>query len=203
MRSELKAILNQIEKLRQKARECQIQADEHYKQVDAMRKTYVRSFGLSGITENTDVEEFLDEFPQKVFEKIESIKFEDKIIVNESDITFGNHHWDEKLDKFEIEIYCHISENDLKETIAHEIGHTIFWSFMKDTPDRWQWGNWYQESMKTKNFITGYDLGTREEDFCECFVQFKTNPKYLEKFDKQRYDFINKIYQGIGKEENQ
>lgn len=202
LRNELKAILKQIEKLRQKAEECQIQADKHYKQADEMRKTYVKSFGLSKIISDDDVEKFLDEFPQKIFEKILSIRFEDKVIINEPDVTFGNHDLDRKSGKFEIKIYQHTSEKDLKETIAHEIGHTIFRSFMKDIPDRWQWGNWYQESMKTKNFITGYDPGTREEDFCECFVQFKTNPKYLEKFDKRRYDFINKIYQDIEQGKN-
>jgi hypothetical protein len=205
LRNELKSILNKIQLLRKKAGECQIQTNECYKQAATMRKTYVRGFGLSKIMSDDDVEEFLDEFPQKVFKKIESIKFKNKLVGNESATILGNHHWDEKLGKFEIDIYYHISENsfNLKETITHEIGHTIFRSFMKDIPDRWQWGEWYKESMRSKKFILREDPGGREEDFCDCFAQFKIDPEYLEKFDKQRYDFINKIYQDIKQREDQ
>lgn len=197
LRNELKSILGKIQLLRKKANDLQIQADSSYKQAAAMRETYVSRFGLSDITNDADVEKFLDGFSQKIFEKIQIIKFEDKVIISGSDITFGNHHLNEKSGKYEIEIYRHISENDLKETITHEIGHTIFRSFMKDIPDRWQWGNWYQESMRSKRFITLDDLGSREEDFCECFVKFKMNPEKLIEFDQKRFDFIRKIYDNI------
>lgn len=201
LRSELKAILNQIEKLRQKSRECQIQTDECYKQATEMRETYVRSFGLSKIVDNTDIEEFLDGFPQKIFGKIENIRFEDKLIGNESATIVGNHHWDEKSGKFEIKIYRHISENGLKRTIAHEIGHTIFRSFMKDI-ERWQWGEWYLESIKSKRFIFGKDSENREDDFCDYFIAFKMKPEKLIEFDQKRFDFIKKIYDNIEQGEN-
>ncbi|MCX6813024.1 MAG: DUF1771 domain-containing protein [Candidatus Azambacteria bacterium] len=196
LRNELKSILNKIESLYKEVDELQNRASNNYKQAAAIRRTYVRSFGLSKVVSNDDIEEFLDGFPQKIFGKIESIKFEDKLTGNESATILGNHHWDEKLGKFEIEIYCPISENSLKATIAHEIGHTIFRNFMKGT-QRWQWGKWYQESMKNKRFILIEDSGNREDDFCDCFIVFKVNPKRLEKFDKRRYDFIDKIYQKI------
>ncbi len=212
LRNELKAILDEMKSLRKKAKEAQIQIDDYCKRATVLRKTTsVRGFGFSGIMDNDDVEEFLDEFPQKIFEKIQSFKFNDQLIGDEDGTKLGNHHWNEKLKKYEIEIYREpfkdllpkkIIENRFKKTIAHEIAHTIFRKFMNDTPQRWQWGKWYEESIKRKSFVRGIDPDNREDDFCECFAEFKASPQLLKEYDQRRFDFISEIYHNLEHKEN-
>jgi len=196
MRKELRAILDEIENKSQRLEEIRAR-------IRGMPRPSIRGFEKSGIFDNQDVQRFLNNFPAKIFQVIDSVRYEHVFYRDRNDARVGSLHWNFRTGKAVIDIYWHPSEEisleddtkrgDLKRTIAHEIGHIVFEKFMADT-ERWQWGEWYMESRQKGAFISPEAEPGRGDDFSECFAVFMINPRKLEKFDLRRYNFIKEIY---------
>ena len=104
MRAQLKNILNQIGNFHKKAEDLETQSGNYREEAEALRPTPVRGFNASKIINNEEIEEFLDEFPQKIFKEIESIRFSDNVSGNSFEMRLGISHKDRRTNKSVITI---------------------------------------------------------------------------------------------------
>ena len=197
----LRGLLDKIEASRKSIKEIGEKISQIRSEIRTVRQTKIIGFEKSKVIDNLKVQEFIDDFPGKIFQEIQDFCYKDIFFKDKAGIT----HWDKKSGKAVISIYRQPwadeeSVEEFKKTICHEIGHVIFEKSMADT-ERWQWGLWYQESTERNNFITKEAELSRADDFCECFTEFKINPNYLDKFDQRRYDFIKDVYSRLEEEQ--
>ncbi len=218
MRRELKAMLDKVDSLYREAENCEAQVIDYQEKERLLRTTSIKGFTASGILVDENIEIFLDEFPKIIFKEIERVEFVDQLRGNESNTSLGNTKRDLKTNKAKIEIYRDPfsrsqkeAEIELKETIAHEIGHVVFERFMTDK-EHWQWGEWHmnrleslrqQDSVFENAFISKIAVESRSDDFCECFMFYVIKPTKLEKFDKERYNFIKGVYKTFKRKANE
>lgn len=196
LRKRLKNKYDKINKMHQEAEQSEKLVVEYKSKADALRKTKVTNFTDSKVMTEYEVEEFLDEFPQKIFNNIDSIRYFDEIVIEEDGICFGKTTWNKETNKATIDIFKHTNKTFLRETITHEIGHCIFLSLMNEE-QRLGWGSLYKQRFFSKDFITKCASESRGEDFCECFICYKLQPDKLEKLYNVEYDFIDKLYNSL------
>lgn len=205
--NQLKNLRGQIDNFHKRADKLKAEAKNYINEAKNLRQTLVGNFNTSSIVNNTEVEGFLDEFPQSVFKEIESVRFSDNVSGNSFEMQLGISHKDRRTNKAVVTVFRDpFQEEKSKEkvleefrmTIAHEIGHTVFEKFMDDKL-RWKWGEMYQVSMMSKNFITPQATFSRADDFCECFAMLKVNPEKLGNLDEVRFNFIKKVYLDLEK----
>lgn len=196
LRSRLRELRDRIDELYLKAKKAETKAEEYRLKAEDLRATVIKNFTKSVIS-NEEIEEFLDEFPQKIFKHISSVQYYYKEPLFGTEIFLGQAPIDPKTGKTNIIIFSHDNKNKLKETLSHEIGHVVFRKVMNDA-QRWEWGLLCGERLEKRlKFVTDYAAAGREDNFCECFAYFKTRPsELLKKFEKE-YDFIKNIYSKI------
>lgn len=197
LRKRLKNEYDKINKIQQEAKQLGKLVVEYKSKADALRKTKVTDFTDSAPMTEHEVEKFLDEFPQNMFTNIDSVKYFDEIVINEDRRCLGGQtSWTKKTNKATIKIYQHDDKQILKETITHEIGHSVFRNIMSEK-QRLTWGSLNWKRLPSDDFITPYASESREDDFCECFVCYKLQPDKLEKLYNVEYIYIDKLYKSL------
>lgn len=210
LRSELKELADEIAERRDEANHLREQITEHKRSIEEIYAVPVCGFMKSGAITDRDVEDILDELPEKLAKEVISISFHDSVAGSITGVRLGKTSWEQRTGRAIIDVYCHPFkdvketeelEEDYRKTVAHELGHVMFQRIL--TPEqRWQWGEWYLESMREKKFITKSAGESRDEDFSECFLEFAADPRNLESFDKRRYSFIKEAYELLEQENN-
>lgn len=188
----------EYKELFKKADHLDVRASRYKEEAAKLRETNVSSFSENAAMNDGEVELFLDGFPQGIFKKIQSITYNDVSPRNvAADKELGRTTLDVRSNKVRIVIYGHPNKLFMQETIAHEIGHTIYRYFMNNK-QRWEWGRGHEgRYLRGADFITPYAREGVEENFCECFAYFKLQPGRLVGFDEQAFNFINAIYNSI------
>lgn len=202
LRGELKTILDKIKFLQKKREDLKLRISKYQQEKRKIRVAKIRGFHLSEISP-IEIEIFLDEFSQKLVEKIEEIKYIDIIKYIDKLHTkrlLGHCNFVPETEKFVIRIFKHTGKTRekikkaIKETITHEIGHVLYRYLTAEEELEWR-KLWWNNISNKKKFISGYKWSPRQ-DFAECFVIFKFNPRKLKK-DIIRYNFIKKVYFSI------
>lgn len=205
LRDILKDLLDNINKTTKNISNLQNQINENKRIISLSRQIKVDNFGSTELFSNKYIEEILDLFPDTILNHIHKITYNDRFIGNFTETKLGQSHYNTVTKKYEISIFQNpfwrlMTPNEINynliSTIAHEIGHVLFRATLTEVL-RWQWGELYIVNMKKNKFINGIDLGSREEEFCECFILYKLDPKQLKKFDLQLYLFIHIIHKGL------
>jgi hypothetical protein len=87
-------------------------------------------------------------------------------------------------------------------TIGHEWGHVYWREFMRNEVKE-KWCDISAESYaKGKGYISKAVYGGDKieiEDFCECVGYFEVNPEKLKEADRDKHDFIEKLYSSLKK----
>jgi prefoldin subunit 5 len=205
LREELKEAYQKYKELYGEAEEYELKAKEYENDARALRNVPVEGFTGNGLMSDTEVENFLNEFPLAVFSKITEISYFNEVHIEEDGkrclgktISMVEASAMPMIDDAEIAIYRNDSKPQLKHTIAHEIGHAVFLGFM-DGLQRRRWGELYEarRKMGKEGLVTDYAGTSVEEGFSEWFASFKLEPEELKKFDEKGYTFINSLHRSL------
>lgn len=94
--------------------------------------------------------------------------------------------------KYFIELFRHdprFSER-IADTIAHELGHIAF--PLLSAEFRKEWNDLYATTGDSQ-FVSRYAVRDCQEDFCECLMQFCSDPDKLAEKDKRKYAFMKRL----------
>lgn len=107
-------------------------------------------------------------------------------------LILGGIETDIKTEKKLIKIFKHdLKIGDMRDTVVHEIGHLIFEKHLTaDNKKMWQG---LYENSEDRNFVSSRAIRSVEEDFCESFAWFNTDPLKLESKSESKYNFVKEL----------
>lgn len=204
-RNELAQILENLELLRGKLSELKSSSAGYMRKSEEFRGTHVVNFEASGTIKDFEVEEFLDQLPQRVFEKIKFVTFVDeglfqqegKLRIPALGATFWGTDGTATI-RVGRQPYKDAEGNRkaILATLGHEIGHVVHEKFLTED-QKATWFGWHTEANR---WISKYAILDDVEDFCEWFRFYKSDSKMLEDFDKKQYNFIKGVHREMEKE---
>lgn len=169
----------------QRAEDIDPKISEFQNQLSHERRNLVATFPSPEATER-----FLARMPQAALERIAALNYSRERVTSRSGNELaGRARYNPDLKGYAIEIYRHGRSENIRATIAHEIGHVIFDEFLSGE-ERKEWQELYSNSNE---FVTRRAIRSPEEDFCECFAVFKTDQTELERKDEKKYSFIRNL----------
>ncbi len=206
MRRELKSLLDQINFYYDEAKDIQLKINEQRSLIQTLRPTRVSGFEQSGVMNNLEIEQLLDEFPQRIFPKIETMAYDEnlfwesatgklKIRVPARGKTMAGKKGDVILIGKQPGRTAERRLKNFKEALSHEIGHIVYEHFLIDE-QKADWYAWHQETQLDR-FISLEAIENDAEEFAECFRFFKLEPAKLETNDAVKYNFVKGIYQSL------
>lgn len=189
-RRELKRLRQTYLDYYKRAEGIDLKINELQNQLSQERRNLVAAFPSPQATER-----FLARMPQAALEKIAAINYSrGRAIGRFGNELAGRTRYNSALKGYEIEIYRHDGRSEnIRKTIAHEIGHVIFGEFLSGE-ERIEWEELYSNSNE---FISRYAIRSPEEDFCECYAKFHSLPGWLEERHEKKYTFMKKINQKL------
>ncbi len=169
----------------QRTEDIDLEINELQKQISQERRNLVATFPSPQATER-----FLSRMPQAVLERIVILNYSRERVVGRSGNELaGRARYNPGLEGYEIEIYRHGKSENIRKTIAHEVGHVIFDEFLSGE-ERKEWEEMYSSSNE---FVSRYAIRSPEEDFCACYAMFHLLPGWLEERHEKKYTFIKKV----------
>ncbi len=188
-RQELKRLRQIYLDYYRKAEDIDLKINQLQDRLSRERRNLVATFPNPQATER-----FLARMPQAALEKIAAINYSrERAIGRFGNELAGKTRYNPDLKGYEIEIYRHGGFENIRATIAHEVGHVVFEEFLT-AEERKEWEELYADSNE---FVTTRAIRSQEEDFCECFTKFHLLPGWLERRHEKKYTFIKKINQKL------
>ena len=185
--------------------ERRIQQAEDHRARDTSDKAIpeVHGFDKSALWSKKEVESDLHENfpPEHLNGSLKDIEYVDETRVNgKGQRVLGVNSYSPIDGRSEIEIY-HPSkgsvagEQALKETLSHEIGHSVYWD--TDQSVQTEWGILSRQSAPHEYVSSYAQTGGEREDFAESYSAYIRDPALLEIKSVGKYEFMrDKIFNG-------
>jgi len=147
----------------------------------------VYGFADSGLWNDQDVEGFVeDNIPPEHLTNLDNITYDGSDQAREEGV-LGE--WSEDLsDRNHICVYPHDDADEMRWTVAHEVGHNA-----QDAVVGWdsdlarEWTDLHEQSQEC---VSAYAETGPEEDFAECYSAYINDPPLLSKVNPEKYDFL-------------
>ncbi|MBI5649631.1 MAG: putative zinc-binding metallopeptidase [Chloroflexi bacterium] len=170
--------------------------DQDITQVGA---TDISNFTESGLTDSNTVAAYITaNIPAEHLEGLDSIEYVNDPAAYQDGLQ-GMWESDPWTGETGIDVFPHDSQNELFDTVAHEIGHNAEAVMLQQNPDMIdQWNDLYGASAATYNasggeqneFVSPYARTSPEEDFAESYATFINDPALLQAASPDKYDFM-------------
>lgn len=175
--------------------------EEQRRAATAVRKGWVefKGFEVLGAKMEGSVRGLVNSFPPALSRRVARITYRDIQAVSRSGSQLlGRTSKPRGQMLFEIEVFYHDRNSNVRETVAHELGHVAYTTLTNQEHQRW---SSLYSSTDDSEFFSSHAMRDPEEDFGECVAWYKTNPQEFASQHREKYTFMQQLFGRLHKEQ--
>lgn len=168
-----------------------------YDDITSVQDTLVGNFNDSEMADTDEIATYINEnIPPEDLANLESVDYVADSQEAQDNNYLGMWTHDPETNTNHIEIYPQPDQDEMFDSVAHEVGHNA--EEVVNPEQMEQWSEIYNQGMDEYNnsgheidpFVTDYAQTSPSEDFAESYAMYINDPPLLQAVSPDKYDFM-------------